>query len=208
MNSIISQLQWRYATKQFDKSQKLTPEQVSVLKQAIVLTPSSMGLQPYEIAVVQDQKIKEQLFPHAFNQAQVTTASHLFIFCAQKSYTKDQADRFLQDVASTRNQTLEQLSGLSSMIHGFVDGYADENKFQWAARQAYIAMGNLLVQCAYLQIDACPMEGFNPQSFAEVLKLDTEKIMPVAMVAVGYRSSDDKYSNMKKVRNSDIFIEY
>jgi nitroreductase len=205
MKDLIEQLKWRYAVKKFDSTKILSETQVEKLKHALSLTASSMGLQPYKIMVISDQATKELLLPLSYNQAQITTASHLFLFCAIESIDEAYADQFIQLTAATRQLELEALGGLSSMIKGFVTNYTNEQKQAWAAKQTYIALGNLLTVCALDEIDACPMEGFDANRFAQLLDLEEKGLKPLVLCATGYRSQEDDYQHYKKVRKQDLF---
>lgn len=210
MDTIIQALEKRYAVKLFDEKFKLTRAQVNQLKVTVNLTASSMGLQPYRVVVVENQKIKEELRRASYDQAQVSTASHLFIFCAHTQVDSAYADEFLNDVAQTRQVSRESLEGLEGMVKGFTGTASQEDKIQWAARQAYIAVGNLLTSAAIAGIDACPMEGFDAQSYAEILQLEEKNLQPFVMVALGKKSDNDKYAQLKKVRKTldDMFLDF
>ncbi|MBN2746427.1 MAG: nitroreductase family protein [Bacteroidales bacterium] len=203
MNTITEALKNRYAVKLFDDSKKLTQEQVEELKTVVNLTASSLGMQPYRIVIIENQKIKEALKPSAYNQAQITTASHLFLFCAYEQLDQDYVEDYMNLIAETRQQTRESLKGYESMVSSFVDGRTKEELSVWAAKQAYIAIGNLLTSAAIAGIDACPMEGFDAQAFKEIMNLDKMNLQPLALVALGYKSAEDKYADLAKVRRSN-----
>lgn len=206
MNNIIEKLNWRYAVKSFNPDKKLSNEQLELLKEAINLTASSLGLQPYKIMIIEDQETKKKLFPLSYNQNQIISASHLFLFCAMKEVDEKYANNYIELVAKTRGVNVEDISSYSEMIKGFITAYNDEQKFIWASKQAYIALGNLLTVCALNDIDACPMEGFSADDYEKVLGLDQLGLKPLALVATGFRSDNDSYQHLKKVRKSDLFL--
>jgi nitroreductase/dihydropteridine reductase len=210
METIIQALQKRYAVKQFDKSFKLSTEQVSQFKEIANLTATSMGLQPFRVAMISSDEVKEKLLTHSYNQPQITSASHLFVLCAVENVDDNYADKYLDNIAKTRGVTRESLKGYEQMVKGFTSQDDTEMKTQWAARQAYIVVGNLLTSAAMAGIDACPMEGFDADAYAEVLGLKAKGLRPYALVALGKKSQDDKYATAAKVRMpvDELFIEY
>lgn len=205
MKDIIDQLKWRYAVKKFDSSKKLTEEQLNKLKSALNLTASSLGLQPYKIMIISDEETKKKLFPHAYNQAQVITASHIFLFCAIQTIDDQFADNYIQYAAKVHGVEVEILADYANMVKGFVSGYDEQQKLNWASKQAYIALGNLLTTCALEEIDSCPMEGFIVPEFSKVLGLEAKGLLPLVMCPVGYRSEEDQAQHRKKVRKTDLF---
>lgn len=210
MENIIKSLNWRYAVKIFDKNRKLTAKQVDFLKESVNLTASSLGLQPFKVAVISSEEIKQKLYKVSYDQAQIITASELFVFCANENVDEQYADKYLENISKTRNVTRLSLKGYEGMVKGFIKNTKGENKVNWAARQAYIAIGNLLTTAAMAEIDACPMEGFEAEKYAEILGLKEKGLKPFALVALGYRSCDDKYGKLAKVRRpiEEGFINY
>lgn len=205
MQNIIQQLEWRYAVKKFDKDKKLSESQLSQLKSALDLTASSMGLQPYKIMIISDDDTKKKLLPLSYNQDQIISASHLFLFCAIEKIDNDFADNYIKYTADVQGVDVEVLGDYAGMVKGFVNNFTDEQKIVWASKQAYIALGNLLTTCAIGEIDACPMEGFSAPDYAKELGLDKKGLLPLALCAVGFRSADDKSQYRKKVRKTDLF---
>ncbi len=210
MKPIIEALKNRYAVKLFDDSKKLTVEQIEDLKAVVNLTASSLGMQPYRVVIIENQKIKEALKPHAYDQAQITTASHLFLFCAHQQIDNAYVDDYMNLISEIRHQSRESLKGYESMVSSFVNSRTKEELEVWASKQAYIGIGNLLTSAAIAGIDACPMEGFDPQAFKEVLNLDKMNLQPLALVALGYKSPEDKYAKLAKVRRSNdtMFMQF
>lgn len=199
---LLDKLQWRYATKGFDKERKLGPEQVNNLLQAADLAPSSYGLQPFALALVESDEVKKKLSPAAFNQPQVTEASHLFIFAVRTDLSEKDVDEFVDRIVETRGISKEDVADYEATMKGSIKKRTPEQRFNWAARQAYISLGVLLSAAAIQDIDACPMEGFSNQQFDEILRLKEKGFSSVAMVAAGYRSPEDASQHYKKVRKS------
>lgn len=202
MKKIKEAYNWRYATKRFDANRKLSNEQVETLLNAAQMAPSSFGLQPFEIMVVENDDLRKQLKEAAYGQPQLTEASHVMVFAANKTVDEALVDCFMQRIAKSRGQSMESLKDFRAMLLGSVSGKSEQEKFQWAARQAYIALGFLLATAAIEGIDACPMEGFNNAEFDRILNLEQKGLKSVVMATVGFRSADDKYAGLPKVRKT------
>jgi len=199
--SLLKQLNWRYATKKFDPARKIASEEWAVLEQALILTPSSYGLQPWKFIVVTDQALKAKLRPASWNQAQVEDCSHLVVFAAKQDISEADVDRFVARIAEVRGVGLESLAGYRGfMVGDLVNGARHAVIQEWAARQTYIAMGNLLTSAAMLGIDACPFEGLEPAKYDAILGLKDSGYATVAACPLGYRAADDKYASAPKVR--------
>ena len=198
----IDSLNWRYATKKFDPAKKVMPEDLEHLKEAVRLSASSYGLQLYKVMVIEDMELRERLKLASWGQSQITDASHLFVFCNYAAVNDAHIDEYLELKAATQGVDLEGLKDYGNMMKGSMSGLSDAQKAQWTAKQTYIALGNLLAVCSLMRIDACPMEGFEPDKYNEILGL-TEKGLNAAVIAtVGYRSEEDKAQFLKKVRKS------
>lgn len=198
---VLDALQWRYATKVFNAQKKIPQDIWSALEQSLVLTPSSYGLQPWKFLIITDPAIREALVPHSWNQRQVADASHLVVMTVKTTITEEDVDVFMHRIAEVRGGTPDALLGykkviLSDVIHGERSKYAGE----WAARQAYIALGQFMAAAALLGIDTCPMEGFVPAEVDKVLGLPELGLRAVLMCPAGYRSLDDRYAELPKVR--------
>lgn len=199
--SLLQQLNWRYATKKFDPARTIAPSDWAHLEQALVLTASSYGLQPWKFIVVTDPALKAKLRPASWNQSQVEDCSHLVVFTAKQDITEADLDRFIARTAEVRGVSVESLAGYKGFMLGdLVNGPRHAIIHEWAARQAYIAMGNLLTSAALLGIDACPFEGLEPAKYDEILGLKGSGFATVAACPLGYRSPDDKYAALPKVR--------
>jgi len=200
-DTLLTQLRWRYATKQFDPARKISPADWQTLEESLVLTPSSFGLQPWRFIVVTDPATKEKLVPASWDQRQVADASHVIAFAIKKNLGPVDVDRYLGRIADVRGVTRESLNGFREVLLDFLAQPAAQFDPQhWASRQAYIALGNLLTSAALLGIDTCPMEGIEPAKYDEILGLAGKGYQTVVAAAVGYRSAGDKYATLPKVR--------
>ncbi len=200
MTNITQALQWRYATKQFDATKKLEEEKLQSLTEAVRYSPSSFGLQPYKVIDVVTPELRTKIRGAAWDQSQFTDASHLFIFTVPLDITDADVDAFIQLNADVRGASLESLAGYAGMIKGSVGARTPEQKQDWAAKQAYIALGFLLETAAILEVDATPMEGFDATQIDEILGLKAQGLKSVVACALGYRSADDAYAGLPKVR--------
>lgn len=200
-NDLLEHLKWRYATKQFDRSKTIAPEIWTALEDALVLTPSSYGLQPWKFLIVTSADIKEQLKPLSWNQSQVTDCSHYVVFAIEKNLTAAHVDRFVASTAKVRGITVELLAGYRNiMVNDVVNGSRSFHVNEWATRQTYIALGNFMTSAALLGVDTCPMEGIEPVNYDRLLGLADKGLTTVVACAAGYRAETDKYAGLAKVR--------
>jgi len=198
---LIDQLNWRYATKQFDPSRQIDPADWSTLEEALQLSPSSLGLQLWKFVVVEDPAVREQLRAASWGQSQITDASKLVVFAVKKNIGVEDIDAHLQRISEVRGVPLEALAPLRDMSVGSViNGKEPADRVAWATRQVYIALGNFLTSAALLGIDACPMEGFSPPDYDRILGLEEKGLSAVVVATAGYRSPEDKYAGLPKVR--------
>ena len=206
--SLIEKLNWRYATKKFDKTKKLTPSQLEELLHAVHLSPASTGVQSYKIIVIEDAATREKLQQAAYGQSQIADASQLIVFAAETNLDDQYVKKLIDHVAKTRGVDRLNLEGYEQMINGKVNSMNKEERITWAKKQAYIALGVLLTSAAELGIDACPMEGFSAPQFDEILGLNEKGLATAVIAAVGFRAEDDAYSKLKKVRKpeEEMFI--
>lgn len=200
MNKIIDDLKWRYATKEFDSQKKIGKDHFDLLLESLRLSPSSFGLQPWKFIVVENVNLREKLVAKSWNQKQVAQASHLIVLCRVNKIDDLFVDKFLDNIVSTRGGTREDIKGYEDIMKGFLSRLSQEQKEQWANNQIYIALGQLMTTAAHLRIDTCPMEGFSKPDYDEILLLDSKGLSSVVVCPVGYRSENDKYATMKKVR--------
>jgi len=206
--ALIEKLQWRAAIKKFDHTKKLTSEQLNALLDAVQLSPSGAGLQPYKILVVEDAEIREKLREAAYGQAQLTQSSHVIIFAAETHVNADFVGKYLDRMAELRNVGRETLYGFEQSILNNLNNQTEDQRVASAAKQTYIALGILLAAAADLGIDACPMEGFQAGKFDEILGLDKLGLTSTVIAPIGFRSDEDVYSKMAKVRRpkEELFI--
>ena len=206
--SLTDILNWRYATKKFDSSKKIAADKLEELLTAVQLSPSSFGLQTYKVLVIVDAAIREQLKAAAYGQPQLTDASQVIIFASETRIDEALVKRYVDLIASTRNVDRSSLAEYEQVMIGTVDRLAQDQKITWSHKQAYIALGVLLTAVADLEIDACPMEGFDAGKFDEILGLTDKGLTASVIAPIGYRADDDVYSQLAKVRKSkeDLFI--
>jgi nitroreductase len=198
---MINTLHWRYAVKKFDSTKVIPPELWQQLEEALVLTPSSYGLQPWKFLIIKDPAVRKQLMSASWGQSQVVDASHFVVFVGLKKVEEAYVDKYIQRVAEVRKMAAEALDGFKKIIMGdLVNGPRSSWVSEWAARQTYIALGNFMNTAAALQIDTCAMEGLDPQKYDEILNLKDGPYRTLCACAAGYRSAEDKYAGTPKVR--------
>ena len=206
--SLIDKLQWRAAIKKFDATKKLSAPQLDNLLSAIQLAPSSLGLQSYKVIVVEDAATRIKLREAGYNQPQITDASQLIVFASETNIDEAFGKNYISLIAKTRGISLESLAGFEQMVLGSINSQTDEQKIAASHKQAYIALGVLLIAAAEIGVDAGPMEGFNAAKFDEILGLKEKGLTTSVIAAVGFRADDDDYSKMIKVRRpkEELFI--
>ncbi|APW44793.1 NAD(P)H-dependent oxidoreductase [Rhodoferax saidenbachensis] len=208
MSDLIQKLQWRYATKKFNPTKVVPQEKVDRILEAVRLTATSSGLQPYEVFVVTSKEVRERIKPIAWNQGQITDSSHLLVFAAWDNYTADRINAMFDLVNAERGVKNEGWENYRQMLLGMYPQRDAEVNYQHAARQAYIGLGTALIAAAEEQVDATPMEGFDPKALDEILGLQARGLRSVAILPIGYRAEEgDWLVNLKKVRRPrDQFI--
>ena len=198
---LIDALQWRYATKVFDANQKIPADTWAALENTLVLTPTSYGLQPYRFLIVQDPAKRAALLPHSWNQKQVVDCSHYVVFTARTEMQPADVTKLINRISTVRGIPAESLNFYRDMMLGdVVNGPRGKAAHEWAARQAYIALGDLMTAAALLGVDACPMEGLAPAEYDKILNLSGTGYATVVACALGYRGASDKYASLAKVR--------
>ena len=202
MNKIIDKLNWRYATKKFDSSKKIEKENLNTLLEATRLSASSYGLQPYHVLVVENKEIRKKLKPVSWGQSQITDASHLIVFTNKTIFEEDLVDDYLKSVENTRGIAEKDLKGYSDFMKSKLMQLSDAEKEAWTANQVYLALGNVMTIAAELEIDTCPMEGFETEKYNEILSLNDKNLNASVVLAVGYRSNEDETQHYPKVRKS------
>ncbi|HEY0272946.1 MAG TPA: nitroreductase family protein [Chitinophaga sp.] len=200
--SIIDSLQWRYAVKRMT-GQKVTQEKVNIVLEAARHAASSIGLQPFSVIVVENEELRRQIAPIAFNQPQITECSHLLIFAAWTDMSEAQVEEYIQQMADERGVPRADLQGFKDVAWNAVASKTPEQRFEWFARQAYIAFGTAITAAAHERIDASPMEGFNGPALDALLGLDKKGLRSVTLLALGHRDeANDALARAKKIRRA------
>jgi nitroreductase len=198
---LLDALQWRYATKVFDATRKIPADVWGALEKSLVLTPTSFGLQPYQFLIVQDAATRAALLPHSWGQKQVVDCSHFIVFTARTEMLEADVVKLISRISAVRGIPAESLNFYRDLMLGdIVNGPRGKPAHEWAARQCYIALGNLMIAAAVLGVDACPMEGLVPAEYDKLLKLEGTGYKTVVALALGYRAAGDKYASVAKVR--------
>ena len=210
MSNFIKDANWRYATKKFDATKKVSNEDMKTLKEAIRLSASSYGLQPYKVIFIENPEIRAQLQPAAWGQSQIVEASHLLVFANMTDFGDAQIEAHINNVATTRGLPVDALKGYSDFMKSKISTLPLENRNVWTSKQTYIALCNLLNAAAELKIDVTPMEGFEPAKVNEILGLEALGLNASLLATIGYRHSEDDTQNYVKVRksNEELFINF
>ncbi len=197
----IQHLNWRYATKKYS-SKIISQEHIDTILEAIRLAPTSLGLQAFKVFVIdKNSALREQLLPIAYNQTQISDASHLLVFAAYTEVHNQHIQNYLSNIANTRQIPIEALDGFKKSIHGFTSNKNEQQTAEWASRQCYIALGMAMDTAAKLKIDTTPMEGFNHEGLDQVLGLKERNLTSSVILALGYRDEEnDKLASLPKVR--------
>lgn len=207
--NLLDKLNWRYATKEFDPTMRVSEEDLNFLKEAIRLSVSSYGLQMYKVLIIENQDVRKELRKASWDQAQITDASHLFIFCNYKENHNRHVDAYIQRVIETQNtENVEGLKMYGTSIKASIAKMSPEERKSWDEKQTYLALNNLIIACADRQIDACPMEGFDKQAYNHLLGLDEMGLNASVIAPVGYRLKNDSTQIRKKVRKplKELFL--
>jgi nitroreductase len=202
MNNTLEIRKWRYATKKFDANRKVSDEDLETFLEAIRLSASSYGLQPYHIYVITSPEIRERLKPSSWGQSQITDSSHLIVFANSTDFNENLVDDYLNNVSKTRNIPKDGLKGYGDFMKSKLLDLPSETKENWTARQVYLAFGNAMQAAAELEIDTCPIEGFEPEKYNEVLRLNEKSQNAAVVLAIGNRSTEDETQHYAKVRKS------
>jgi len=210
MKNYIDSLNWRYSVKKYDNTKKVSAEEIEQLKEAVRLSVSSVGLQPYKVLVIESQAVKDQLAEgmSGNNKNLVTAASHVFVFANELNVGVDHVDKYIENISTQRGVAKEAVAGFGDYIKGFLAGLTEEQKNTWTAKQAYIALSTLIDSAALLKVDTTPMEGFDAAKVNDVLGLNEKGLNAVVIAAVGYRHDEDAQQHLKKVRKptEELFI--
>lgn len=203
---LLKSLDWRYATKKFDATKKVSTSDLEKIKKSVRLSASSYGLQAYKVLVIEDADIRQKLRAVAWDQPQITDGSQLFVFCSYTSVSEAVLDDYMTLVANAKGIDVSLLDGFKGMIGGSLAYKSEEDVKVWTAKQTYIALANLLAAAAELKIDACPMEGFDAAQFDNILGLTAKGLTASVIGAIGYRSSEDETQLSPKVRKSSELL--
>jgi nitroreductase len=206
--SALNNLEWRYAAKRMN-GQKIPAEKLEKILKAIQLAPTSIGLQPFTVLVVENEELKAKMAPAIYNQPQITEGSHVLVFAAWKEYSDENVEKYLNNIASVRGIPVDSLDGMRNMINGAISGKTPEQLLNWNSRQAYIALGTGLAVAAEEHVDSTPMEGFDPDALDAVLGLQEKGLRSTVVLALGYRDAEKDYlSSSAKVRRNkeELFV--
>ena len=208
MNTFIENQNWRYATKKFDATKKISNQDLNILKEAIRLSSSSYGLQPYKVIIVENSELRAKIQPAAWGQSQIVDASHLIVFANETNLAEQSIDSYINNMSATRNIPVDTLVGFGDFMNSKILTLPEETKNVWTSKQTYLAMGNLLNAAADLKIDVTPMEGFDPTQVNEILGLDKLGLNASLIATLGYRHEEDTTQHYPKVRKSEqeLFI--
>lgn len=208
MSNFITNANWRYATKKYDTSKKVSEQDLATLKEAIKLSASSFGLQLYKVIIVETPELRAKLQTASWGQTQIVDASHLIIFANQTQFSDSDVDAYIENATTTRNLPEDALTGYGDYMKGALNNMPEDIRANWTAKQTYIALSNLLNAAAELKIDATPMEGFVTAEYNEILGLDKLNLNAAVVAAVGYRHAEDDTQHYAKVRksNEELFI--
>ena len=209
MNPIIQDLNWRYAVDRFDPKRKVSDNDLRTIIEAVRLAPSSYGLQPLKLLIIENQSLRNELFLVSYNQQQVADCSHLLLLCAYNTISSEFIDEFIALSARTMGRSLESYDKYASFLKRTILQMDPKELSEWNKRQAYIALGHLLHTCAQLKIDSTPMEGFENESYNSILGLSEQNLHAVVACPIGYRSKDDEQQFWPKIRRSvEEFAEF
>ncbi|MGZ5272841.1 MAG: NAD(P)H-dependent oxidoreductase [Kaistella sp.] len=197
----LEALKKRYSVKKFDPAKKVSPEIVQRILEAGKLSASSMGLQPYTILIVESREMLQNLIPAFYNPSQIASCSHLIVIVSKKNIEGSYVDGYFRHISEVREIPVENLGSFRKNIESYTDSNADVQI--WAEKQSYIVLGNLMFAAALEHVDSCPMEGFRKEIIEQILAINTQKESIAVTLALGYRSEDDEFQKMKKVRKPD-----
>lgn len=203
MKNIIDSLKWRYAVKKFDSTKKVSDENLAKIKEALILSPSSFGLQAWKFLIITDPEIREKLRKHSWGQPQITDCSHLIVLCNLEKIDEIFIDKFIQLNAKKGSRSDRSLEGFKQMIMDNVvepNSRSGKNQKSYMQNQVFIALGNLMTVCAALEIDTCPIGGFDSEKYDEILGLKEKGIQSCVVCPIGYRSEEDAHRNDPKIR--------
>ncbi|WP_415060430.1 NAD(P)H-dependent oxidoreductase [Flavobacterium sp.] len=208
MSDFITNQKWRYATKKFDASKKISNEDFETLKEAIQLSTSSYGLQPYKILIIENPEVRAQIQPAAWGQTQIVDASHLLVFANITNFGETEIDNYINLMSETRGISVESVKGYADFMKMKITGIPEEQRNVWTSKQTYLALANLMNAAAELKIDVTPMEGFEPEKVNEILGVPAKGLNASLLATIGYRHEEDATQHYAKVRKpiNELFI--
>ncbi|WP_407403295.1 NAD(P)H-dependent oxidoreductase [Chryseobacterium sp.] len=203
----LEALSRRYSVKKFNPEKIVPQEKLLRILEAGKLTASSLGLQPYEIIIVESQEMKEKLIPAFYNPSQISTCSHLIVIVSKKKIDERYIQGYFSHISEVREVPMDDLALFKNSISHHIEQKNEDEVFNWAEKQSYIVLANLMYAAAIEEIDTCPMEGFRQDKIDEILGIDLEKEKVTVTLALGYRSEDDDFQHLKKIRkpNDKLF---
>ncbi len=208
MSDFITNQNWRYATKKFDATKKISTEDLETLKEAIQLSTSSYGLQPYKVFIIENPELRAKIQPFAWGQSQIIDASQLLVFANITNFGETEIDQYIANMAETRGISVESVKGYADFMKMKITALPEEQRNTWTSKQTYLALANLMNAAAELKIDVTPMEGFEPENVNEVLGLKELGLNASLLATIGYRHEEDATQHYKKVRKpkNELFI--
>jgi nitroreductase len=208
MSNFITNANWRYATKKFDATKKISKQDLETLKEAIRLSASSFGLQPYRVLIIDNPELRAKLQPAAWGQSQIVDASQLIVFANITNFGETEIDLSIANLTERRGLPADSLKGYGDFVKSKIVALPEDVRNTWASKQTYLALGNLLNAAAELHIDVTPMEGFEPEKVNEILGLDKLRLNASLLATIGYRHEEDATQHYVKVRksNEELFI--
>lgn len=199
----IDALENRYSVKKFDTDRPVPKQVLEKILNAGKLSPSSLGLQPYRIIVVESPEMKNKIIPAFGNPSQISTCSHLIVLVTKTNIDQNYLDGYFQHISDTRNIPIDHLSSFRSTIESYIESLPEDELFHWNEKQTYILLGNLMFAAALEDVDTCPMEGFSKEDAEKLLNINTEEEKATVTLALGYRSEEDRFKDFTKVRKPD-----
>ncbi|WP_029298011.1 NAD(P)H-dependent oxidoreductase [Chryseobacterium hispalense] len=202
----LEALSRRYSVKKFN-AEIIPRETLHNILESGKLSASSLGLQPYKILIVESEEMKEKLIPAFYNPSQISTCSHLIVIISKKTLDESYINGYFRHISEMRETPAEKLDPFRNSINQHINQKTQDEIFNWAEKQSYIVLANLMYAAAMEGVDTCPMEGFRQDLIEEILEIDSHAEKVTVTLALGYRSEEDHFQHMKKVRkpNEKLF---
>lgn len=206
--SIIHKLQWRYATKHFDSNKIISEEHITEILEATNLSPSALGLQPYEFIVIHNKELQRKLAEHSFGRIELENASHLIVFATKTEMNAEYISEYIGHTEEVRGLEKGSMKNIEDLTLKLMSGKSDDEFFTWSQKQAYVALGSTIIAAADLRVDMCPMEIINSEKYNEILELNDQNLHASVVAVLGYRNKNDKNQFLKKARkNLDDIVQ-